>query len=91
MKKDLHPEYHQTTATCACGNEFKTGSTLEDIRVEICSNCHPFFTGKQKLIDTARRVDRFEAMQKKAADMKKKRATAKKGKKVAKPKKKQEA
>jgi large subunit ribosomal protein L31 len=59
MKSDIHPKYHQTTVRCACGNEFATGSTKENIRVEICSKCHPFFTGKQKLMDTAGRVERF--------------------------------
>ncbi len=59
MKKDIHPEYHLTTARCACGHEFETGSTLPKIRVEICSKCHPFFTGKQKLVDSAGRVERF--------------------------------
>ncbi|MCD4743941.1 MAG: 50S ribosomal protein L31 [Desulfobacteraceae bacterium] len=60
MKKDIHPGYHQTTATCACGKTFDVGSTKENIKVEICSACHPFFTGKQKLIDTAGRIDRFK-------------------------------
>jgi large subunit ribosomal protein L31 len=60
MKKDIHPAYKQVTATCACGNEFTTGSTLNAIKVEICSACHPFFTGKQKLVDTAGRVERFQ-------------------------------
>ncbi len=59
MKKKIHPEYFETTVTCACGNVIKTRSTSKDIRVEICSACHPFFTGKQKLIDTAGRVERF--------------------------------
>lgn len=59
MKKDIHPEYFKTTVHCACGNEFVTGSTKKTIKVEICSECHPFFTGKQKLIDTAGRVERF--------------------------------
>jgi large subunit ribosomal protein L31 len=59
MKKDIHPKYYQTTARCACGNEFQTGSTKENIRVEICSKCHPFFTGKQKLVDSAGQVERF--------------------------------
>jgi large subunit ribosomal protein L31 len=59
MKKDIHPKYLRTTVRCACGNEFETGSTKEGIRVEICSKCHPFFTGKQKLMDTAGRVERF--------------------------------
>ncbi len=60
MKKELHPEYHEIEAHCACGNSFKTGSTLPQIKVEICSVCHPFFTGKQKLIDSAGRVERFQ-------------------------------
>jgi len=60
MKKGIHPEYYKTTVTCACGNVFETGSTKKDIRVEICSSCHPFFTGKQKLIDTGGRVDKFK-------------------------------
>ncbi|MDR2349100.1 MAG: 50S ribosomal protein L31 [Deltaproteobacteria bacterium] len=60
MKKDIHPKFKEVTATCACGNEFKTGSVLDSIRVEICSACHPFFTGKQKLVDTAGRVERFQ-------------------------------
>ncbi|MBN1850181.1 MAG: 50S ribosomal protein L31 [Deltaproteobacteria bacterium] len=61
MKKDIHPEYHKTLVHCACGNEFETGSTKKEIKVEICSMCHPFFTGKQKLIDTAGRVERFKS------------------------------
>ena len=61
MKAGIHPEYHEVTVSCACGNTFKTHSTRKgDIRLEICSNCHPFFTGKQKLIDTAGRVERFQ-------------------------------
>jgi len=60
MKPGIHPEYHEITVTCACGDTFKTRSTRkDDLHVEICSACHPFFTGKQKLIDTAGRVDRF--------------------------------
>ena len=59
MKNDIHPHYLETTVRCACGNEFVTGSTKESIRVEICSKCHPFFTGKQKLMDTAGPVERF--------------------------------
>jgi large subunit ribosomal protein L31 len=59
MKKGIHPEYHQTTIKCACGNELEVGSTRENIKVEICSKCHPFFTGKQKLVDTAGRIERF--------------------------------
>ena len=59
MKDGIHPEYKPTTVKCACGATFETYSTKEDIRVDICSNCHPFFTGKQKLVDTGGRVDRF--------------------------------
>lgn len=59
MKKDIHPKYDETTIKCACGNEISVGSTRKDISVEICSACHPFFTGKQKLVDTAGRIERF--------------------------------
>jgi large subunit ribosomal protein L31 len=59
MKKGIHPEYIKAKVHCACGNEFETKSTKKSIKVEICSNCHPFFTGKQKLVDTAGRVERF--------------------------------
>ena len=60
MKQGIHPDYHDITVHCACGNTFQTRSTKKgDIHVEICSECHPFFTGKQKLVDTAGRVDRF--------------------------------
>ncbi len=60
MKKDIHPAYKDAVITCACGNEIKTRSTTEKISVEICSQCHPFFTGKQKLVDTAGRIERFK-------------------------------
>jgi len=59
MKKDIHPKYGKATISCACGNSFETGSTKKNMKVEICSACHPFFTGKQKIIDTAGRVERF--------------------------------
>lgn len=60
MKTDIHPPYHQkVTVTCACGNSFVTGSTVATLAVEVCANCHPFYTGKQKLVDTTGRVDRF--------------------------------
>ena len=59
MKTDIHPEYYTATVHCACGNTFETRSTAAKINTDICSNCHPFFTGKQKLIDTAGRVERF--------------------------------
>jgi len=59
MKEKIHPDYKEATVTCGCGNSFKTRSTLKEIRVEICSNCHPFYTGKQKFVDTAGRVEKF--------------------------------
>ncbi len=60
MKEGIHPDYKKCTVTCACGNTFETGSVKDEIRVEICSACHPFFTGKQKLVDTGGRVGRFK-------------------------------
>ena len=60
MKSGIHPKYHETTVRCACGSEFETGSTVKDIHIEICSQCHPFFTGKQKLVDSAGRIERFK-------------------------------
>lgn len=67
-KAGIHPEYNETTVRCACGNNFKTRSTHKgDIVLEICSNCHPFFTGKQKMIDTAGRIERFKRKYEKAA------------------------
>jgi large subunit ribosomal protein L31 len=59
LKKDIHPKYKKASVKCACGNTFVTRSTVGDINVEICSNCHPFFTGKQKLIDSAGRVEKY--------------------------------
>lgn len=59
MKKDIHPEYTKSTVTCVCGNVIETRSTAGDIKVEICSKCHPFFTGKQKIMDTAGRIEKF--------------------------------
>ena len=62
MKKDTHPAYYsKAKLICACGNSFTVGSTLEEIKIELCSACHPFYTGKQKLVDTARRVEKYEA------------------------------
>ena len=82
MKSDIHPQFHTNTAvTCACGNAFTTGSTVSALHTEICSNCHPFYTGKQKLLDTAGNVDKF----------KKRTATAGQIKSVAKPKKERKA
>ncbi|MBM4235644.1 MAG: 50S ribosomal protein L31 [Firmicutes bacterium] len=60
MKTDIHPKYYTTKVTCACGETFETGSTRETLKVEICSKCHPFFTGKQKFVDTGGRVERFK-------------------------------
>jgi len=60
MKPEIHPKYHQIDVHCACGESWKTGSTRKELRVEICSKCHPFFTGKQKLVDSAGRIDRFQ-------------------------------
>ncbi len=59
MKPNLHPVYRKVTVVCACGNQFETRSTSPSIHVEVCSQCHPYFTGKQRLVDTAGRVDRF--------------------------------
>jgi large subunit ribosomal protein L31 len=60
MKAGIHPQYAEATVVCSCGNTFKTRSTSSDLRVELCSECHPFYTGKQKLVDTGGRIDRFE-------------------------------
>lgn len=60
MKQNIHPKYNVVTVSCACGNEFESGSVKQALKVEICSNCHPFFTGKQKFIDAGGRVDRFK-------------------------------
>lgn len=60
MKQGIHPEYVETAVQCSCGNRFTTRSTTEELKVELCSECHPFYTGKQKLVDTGGRVERFE-------------------------------
>lgn len=60
MRQDIHPEYVIATVHCSCGNTFQTRSTKRELRVEICSNCHPFYTGRQKLVDTGGRVERFQ-------------------------------
>lgn len=73
MKAKIHPEYYETTIKCACGNVIETRSTVKNITVEICSNCHPFFTGKQKLVDTAGRVERFRTKYAKHLSLKKKK------------------
>lgn len=78
MKKSAHPTYYpKATVTCSCGNSFVAGSTQEEIQVEICSKCHPFYTGKQKLMDAARRVDRFKRMVEKKDSLRVKKASAK--------------
>ena len=65
MKAKIHPEYVETTVTCACGTIYQTRSTVKNLRVEICSACHPFFTGEKKFVDTAGRIERFEKRYKK--------------------------
>ena len=83
MKKDLHPTYHaDAKVVCACGNKLIVGSTVKEVHVEICSNCHPFYTGKERLVDTAGRVDRF----KKITELQAKTAKTRKGKAVKKAK-----
>jgi len=72
MKKDIHPKYYNATVTCACGNTFKVGSTMEKIEVEVCSTCHPFYTGEEKVLDTAGRVEKFKARRDKAGKIGKK-------------------
>lgn len=66
MKAEIHPEYAVAQVTCTCGNEFTTRSTQPEIRVEICSECHPFYTGKQKIVDTGGRIERFNKKRKHA-------------------------
>ena len=67
MRKEIHPDYYPNAAvTCSCGNTFTVGATVSEFRVDICSNCHPLYTGKMKLVDTARRVDRFVSRLEKA-------------------------
>jgi len=65
MKKDIHPELHPITARCACGYSFETASTVSEIKVTLCSQCHPFFTGSEKFVDTAGRIEKFEKRYKK--------------------------
>jgi large subunit ribosomal protein L31 len=79
MKEGIHPEYKETTITCVCGNVINTKSTKKDIKTEICSNCHPFITGKQRVLDTAGRVEKFKRKyETKAVTPQAKKATAKK-------------
>ncbi|MBX4205470.1 MAG: 50S ribosomal protein L31 [Candidatus Doudnabacteria bacterium] len=78
MKQELHPTYFpEAKVVCACGNTFTTGSTLKELHVEICSNCHPFYTGKQNLLDVAGTIDRFKKRSSKSADIKSKKITKK--------------
>ena len=65
MKQNIHPELYEVTARCACGNSFQTRSTAKDLRVTLCSNCHPFYTGAQKFVDTAGRIEKFQKKYKK--------------------------
>ena len=79
MKKNIHPKYYpNATVQCACGNVFTVGSTKESMKIEICSSCHPFYTGKQKFVDTARRVEKFQAKLDKSSKV----AGTRKGKKA---------
>jgi large subunit ribosomal protein L31 len=79
MKSDIHPPYYPSTKVqCACGNKFTTGSTMPEIRVEICHKCHPFYTGETKLIDTAGRVEKFKTRRSQAAAPKAKKVRVKK-------------
>ncbi len=81
MAKDIHPEYFpKAKVTCACGNSFHVGATKKEINVEICSKCHPFFTGEEKLLDVAGRVERFKSRQARIKAKPAKKAKAKKGK-----------
>jgi large subunit ribosomal protein L31 len=81
MKKEIHPQYYQkATAICACGAKFSIGSTAKNIEVEICSQCHPFYTGQKKLVDTTGRVQRFRKRLKKTDDLKSKKPSLKKTK-----------
>ena len=85
MKKGIHPKYHtDAKVACACGNKFSTGSTMEEIHTEICAECHPFYTGKQNLIDTAGRVDRFKAKMEKSTKLKDKKIAKKSAEKKVK-------
>lgn len=87
MKAKIHPQYYpKTKITCNCGASFEIGSTQESIKVEVCSNCHPFYTGKSNLIDTAGRVERFQVMRQKAQELKQQRSQAGKDKKIKRPK-----
>ena len=88
MKPGIHPKYHEVEVRCACGNTFKTHSTKNELHLEICNACHPFFTGRQKLIDTEGRIERFtKRFGAQTAEARKKQATATKAAKAGKTKK----
>ena len=87
MKKDIHPKYYpKAKVSCACGQTFTVGSTMPEIQVEICSACHPFYTGKQKLLDTAKRVDKFTTRLKAKTATQSKKAKKEKQKEIKKAK-----
>jgi large subunit ribosomal protein L31 len=91
MKKDIHPAYYsKSKVKCVCGNTFEVGSTKKELNVELCSQCHPFYTGKQKLVDTAKRVEKFEARKKAQEELSKTRK-GKTAKRAKRDKKKEEA
>lgn len=77
MKPEIHPKYYESTIKCACGNSWKAGSTAPEINIEICSNCHPFYTGKEKLIDSRGRIDKFKKRMSKSEDIIKAKITKK--------------
>ncbi len=77
MKKDIHPQYNQAEVSCACGNSFRVGSILKKIEIEICNECHPFYSGKEKIIDTAGRVEKFNKKRELAKTPKKKKVRKK--------------
>lgn len=81
MKKDIHPKYYETSIKCACGAVLETGSTKENLEVEICSQCHPFFTGDKKVVDTAGRVERFRKLTESSAKLRKENKARKEAKK----------
>ena len=88
MKVNIHPKYYpKSKVTCSCGNTFEVGSTMPEIKVEVCSACHPFYTGTAKFIDTAGRVDKFQARVKKAEEMKAEKSKPKKTKNIKEKKK----
>jgi large subunit ribosomal protein L31 len=85
MKQGIHPDYQIATVHCSCGNTFQTRSTRSELRVEICSNCHPFYTGKQKLVDTGGRVERFQRRYARQQEQQREAATARRAAAPAQP------